>query len=564
MTYPKLSRNTLLGLFICISLALTMAPTLAQDAATTGDTVTIAMWEDRDNFNPYMEGGQTFQSYVAPVLERLISFDAEGTPIPVLTTDIPSVENGLMSEDGKTITFNLRPDVFWADGEPMTCEDVQFSIEAVQNPDNIVTTRAGFEQIDSVECADDLTAVFHYKQFYAAWMTVPWYVIPKHILGQEANWNEAEWNTMPIGTGPFYVCESIPNDHFTWCKNEHYWQEGKPLLDKIIVLWIPDREVLKARFVAGDIALAYGLSELDATEIQDTPNLDLYMEYGGGLEELPINLSPSTGEHTGDPEYSNPVTGDIRVRQALELATPKQEIVDSILGGLPRVIESPVPAGWGLNPDIPLSEYNPEKARQLLEEAGWVDTDGDGIREKDGVRMHVTMMGSNARYRLLYMQLLQQEWADIGVEVEILTPEPSVRWAAYNEGGPVRRGEADLQAWGTGFGLDPIPGYNQFYRCDQIPSDENPTFWNVTRYCNPEFEQALDAAEHEMDFERRLELLKQAALTMHNDLPTIPLYQQPRISAINKTMLAGYMPEAGPNYWEYPFTYAADWYVPES
>lgn len=547
-------------LIVCI-LALITAPISAQEPRK-GGTVTIAMWEDRENFNPYMEGGQTFQSYVAPVLERLISFDAAGTPIPVLTTEIPSFENGLLSEDGKTITFKLRPNVKWADGEPMTCEDVQFSIEAVQNPDNIVTTRAGFDKIDRVECTDELTAVFHYTEFYGAWMAIPWYIIPKHLLGTAPNWNEAEWNQLPLGTGPFYVCESIPNDHFTWCKNEYYWQEGKPYLDKIIVLWVPDREALKARFVAGDFALAYGISELDATEIANTPNAFFYKEYGGGIEELPINFSPSSGEHMGDPNFPNPITSDLRVRQALELAVPKQEIVDSILGGLPRVVASHVPAGWGFNPDIPLSEYNPDKARALLEEAGWVDTDGDGIREKDGVRMHLTMMGSTAKYRLLYMQLIQQEWADIGVEVEILTPEPSVRWAAYNEGGPVRQGAADIQAWGTGFSLDPIPGLNQFYRCNQIPSNENPTFWNVTRWCNQEFEEKLNAAERELDFNKRVELMREAVKVMHDDLVTIPLYQQPRISVINDTMLAGYMPEGGPNYWEYPFTYAADWYIP--
>lgn len=553
---------SLFSAFVVV-LVLLATPVLAQDTPPSGGTVTIAMWEDRENFNPYMEGGQTFQSYTAPVLERLISFDAAGTPIPVLTTEIPTLENGLVSEDGRDITFNLRPDVYWADGEPMTCEDVQFSVTAIQNPDNIVTTRAGFDKIDSVECLDDLTAVFHYSEFYAAWMTVPWNIIPEHILGDLPNWNDAEWNRMPIGTGPFYVCESIPNDHFTWCKNEYYWQEGKPYLDQIIVLWIPDREALKARFVAGDIALAYGISELDAIEIETTPNLYLYKEYGGGIEELPLNLSPSTGDDMGVAGVPNPILGDINVRRALELAIDKNEIVDGILGGLPRVTASHVPGGWGFNPNIPLSEYNPELAAQMLTDAGWVDTDGDGVREKDGVRMHLTMMGSTARYRLLYMQLIQQEWADIGVEMEILTPEPSVRWAAYNEGGPVRQGAADVQAWGTGFGLDPIPGLNQFYRCDQIPSEENPTFWNITRWCNQDFEDTLDAAESELDFDTRLELLQRVTEIMHEDLVTIPLYQQPRISAINESMLAGFVPAAGENYWEYPFTYAYDWYIPQ-
>ncbi len=558
-----LSRVGLLGLFALVFAVFAAVPTSAQDAPK-GGTLTIAMWETRDVFNPYMDGGETFQSYVSPVLERLISFDANGDPHPILTTEVPTLENGLVSKDGKDITFKLRPNVKWADGEAFTCADVAFTITAIQNPNNIVTTRTGADQITSVECKDDLTAIFHYKEFYGGWMSIPWFIVPKHILDKGENWNDNPWNKMPIGTGPFYVCESIPNDHFTWCKNPYYWQDGKPLLDKIVVLWVTDREALKTRFVGGDFALAYGISELDATEIKDTPNLYLYMEYGGGLEELPFNLSPSTGDHQGDPTVKNPIVGDLKVRQALELATPKQEIVDTILGGMDKVIESNVPAGWGFNPDIPLSEYNPDKAKALLDEAGWV-VGSDGIRSKDGVRMHITLMGSTAKYRLLYMQLLQQEWGNIGVEVELMTPDPNVRWASWApDGGGVRKGVADVQAWGSGFNLDPIAGYNQFYRCDQVPSEANPNFWNVTRYCNPEFEKALDAATHEIDFEKRKELYRQAALIMHNDLVTIPLYQQPRISAINTKQLGGYLPAAGPNYWEYPFTYAADWFIPAS
>jgi ABC-type transport system substrate-binding protein len=119
-----------------------------------------------------------------------------------------------------------------------------------------------------------------------------------------------------------------------------------------------------------------------------------------------------------------------------------------------------------------------------------------------------------------------------------------------------------MQAWGTGFGLDPLPGLEQFYRCSQIPDDKNPTGWNITRYCNQDFEKALDAAEGELNFDKRKTLMQQAVAIMHKDLITIPLYQQPRISIINKTMMAGYMPSFGPNYWEYPFTYAYDWYLP--
>src|SRR5579871_2666118 len=137
IVYRVVLFSLLMSVFTLLS-----APPAAAQAIPTGGTLTIAMWEDRATFNPYMDGGETFQSYVSPVLQRLISFDANGDPHPILATQIPSLTNGLISKDGKDITFPLRAGVKWSDGQPFTCADVQFTIQAVMNPANIVTTRA--------------------------------------------------------------------------------------------------------------------------------------------------------------------------------------------------------------------------------------------------------------------------------------------------------------------------------------------------------------------------------------------------------------------------------------
>ncbi len=550
---PSVSHKHALAIVLTIALLLlALGPISAQQH---GGTVTIAEWEREYPVNPHMRGGYGFQPAVSPVLERLISFDATGTPTAVLAIEVPTFDNGGISEDGRTITFNLRPGVKFADGEDFTCDDVKFTIEAVQNPDNIVTTRAGYNLIDSVDCVDDLTAVFNYSQFYSAWMTIPWYVLPEHILGTEPNWNEHEWNNMPLGTGPFYFCESVLGSHYKWCKNEHYWREGLPYLDEIIVLVVPDREAIKARLQAGDYAMAYGLSELDVPEFTDSDTFHLYLEGGARIEELPLVQALEGVPHR--------ILSDINVRRAIEMAIPKQVIVDDILYGIPDVAASHVTGGWGFNPDIAASEYNPELAGQMLDEAGWTDSDGDGVRDKDGIDMSMTLMGSTARYRLLYMQLIQQELGDIGVKIEILTPEPSLRWAPFDEGGLARTAGADIQAWGNSYEIDPTVGLNQFYRCDQVPSNDNPTFWNVTRWCNEDFEAALDLAESSMDFEEKRAALQRAVGIMNEELVTIPLFERVRISVFNSAMVGGFVPEGGPNGWEYPATYAYNWYLPE-
>jgi peptide/nickel transport system substrate-binding protein len=546
----------------------TQAPTGAPPEKPQGGTLRICAWEELTNYNPYICCILGYDPEVGAILQRLISFDPDGNPVPVLATEVPSVENGGVSEDGKTITYKLRPGVKWADGEPMTCEDVKFSYEYIMKPENQVSSRAGFELVDDVECPDDLTAVVHYSQYYAPWMTVPWFIIPKHILEQEPNFNDIAWDYQMIGTGPFYVSESVPGDHMTMSKNEYYWEEGKPYLDQVVVLWISDREAQKARFKAGDCDMIVDLVETDIPDMEKLEGVETDVRTGGLVERLWLNLSANSGPHMGDPEYPHFFLGDLRVRQALDYAINKQEMVDTVLAGINPLGTCDCTGGWA-QLDVSPSEYDPERARTLLEEAGWVDTDGDGVREchgclyaNEGDRASIILRTTTAKFRQLDAQMIQQYFKDVGVELTVETPTGALFWGGFSEGGLAATGNFDIDMWTEMCWTDPGPTLQQTYSCDQIPSADNSAGRNKMRFCNEEFDQAVQEGASALTLEDRQKAYRRAQEILLEQKPIIYLFERGNISAVRSSVVKDWMPPEGkPNPWIDPANYFQNIYL---
>jgi peptide/nickel transport system substrate-binding protein len=546
------------ALIVAPTTAPAAAPTTAPAAAaqgTPGGTLRICAWEEVPNLNPYTCCVLGYDPEVGAILQRLISFDPDGKPFPVLATEVPTVENGGLSKDGKTVTYHLRPGVKWADGEPFTSADVKFSYEYIMKPENQVSSRAGFELVESIETPDPLTAVVHFKQYYAPWMTIPWFIIPKHILEKEPNFNSVDWDTKMIGTGPFYVTESVAGDHLTLSRNEYYWEPGKPLLDQVVILWISDREAQKARFKAGDCDMVVDLVETDIANMKTLPGVDLYLRSGGLVERLWLNLSADSGPHMGDPQYPHFFLGDLKVRQALELAINKQEMVNTVLSGVNKVGTSDCPGGWA-EPTIPASEFNPAKAKQLLDEAGWT-VGKDGIREchgcktaKEGDKASIILRTTSAKFRQLDAQLIQKYFKDVGVDLKIETPEGGPFWGGFSEGGLAATGNYDMDMWTELCWVDPAPTLEQTYGAAQIPTATNSAGRNKVRFVNEEFEQLLDQGRTALTLEERANAYKRAQEILVEQKPIIYLFERADISAVRSSKVKDWMPPEGkPNNW---------------
>ncbi len=245
------------------------AAVLAQDAQSTpeagpayysdtegppqpGGVVDFLLYEDPDSLNPLV-GQTTIAVQVSlAILEGLTYHDPDGNFQTALAAELPTLENGGVSEDLKTVTWKLKPGLLWSDGEPVTSEDVKFTWEAARDAANGSALASDYELISDVQTPDPETAVVTYSEFNAGYLDqFPW-IVPKHATGpaeEMANW---EFNRNPIGTGPFKLQEWAPGKYLSTVKNENYREEGKPYLDGINFLVVPAEEARTARMIEGD------------------------------------------------------------------------------------------------------------------------------------------------------------------------------------------------------------------------------------------------------------------------------------------------------------------------
>ncbi len=534
-----------------------------------GGTLVMGMWEDPGvSLNPYF--GFTLHYWMAPAVQRLIGWDPDGNPLPVLATEIPTVENGGVSEDGKTITYHLREGVKWADGEDFTCEDVRFTFEAVKNPDNLVGSRLGYTSVTSVECPDELTAVVNYEEFYAPWITLPLFVVPEHILGQYDSWNDVDWNRYLLGTGPFYVTENVSGDHVTYEKNPYYWEEGKPYLDKFIIRYVPGREAGLALFEAGEIDIFFGLTEAELAGVMDKPGLVVYNAKGNAVERIIPNVSVPSGPNHGNPDYPHPILGDVRVRRAIELAINKQAIVDDLLYGLADVATSEYPRGWAADPTLEPSAFDPEESRRLLEEAGWTDEDGDGVREchgclyaEEGTKAEITLNTTSLKVRELAGALMIENLADVGILMHFEAQTPTELWGTWEEGGNGTQGTFDLQMWGDWTPIEPQDALFNKFHSSQIPlsATECGACWNWVRLSSEELDRLLEENASIPDQEVRKDNFSRIFHIINEEVASIYLYNRGQI-AVLKDYVKGYLgPWDEPDAFEYLTTYLQDFYL---
>jgi peptide/nickel transport system substrate-binding protein len=535
-----------------------------EEGTPRGGSLIFCMWEDVGmGMNPYRAGMVHY--WQAPALQRLISWDADGDPVPMLAAEVPTLENGGVSEDGKTITYQLREGVKWADGEDFTCEDVKFTLEGVNDPANMVVTRAGYEQIETVECPDPLTVVVKYSEFFAPWITLPLYVVPKHLLEDYPDWNEAPWATNLLGTGPFYVTENVGADHVTFDANPYYWEEGQPYLDQWIIRYVPSREAGIALFKAGDCDVLWDLSEAELVEFMDMEDVSISSAAGNSVERLWLNHSVSSGPNHGLPEYPHPVLGDVRVRQALELAIDKQALVESFLFGLPEVATTIYPHGFYADDTIAVSEFNPEKAGELLEEAGWTDEDGDGVREchgclhaEEGDKLEISFITpAGLKVRELTGTFITEQWGEVGVKGTFGTATASEVWSVYADGGQYVAGTYDVHQWTETCGVDPQTCVYAMHHSSQIPrsATECGNCWNGCRWSSPEFDTLIEQAGQEPDANKRQEMFSEMLQMLVDEVVTINLYNRAFNAAVHDHV-KGWL---GPYDSEAPFEYLSTW-----
>ncbi len=531
------------------------APASAEGPAPAAQTASgekvhiLGLYQEPELLNPLIRT-QTAANLVAGFVEEgLVDVDPDGEYYPVLAKEVPSVENGLVSEDGLTVRYNLLEDVVWSDGEPFTCDDVLFTWEVAVNPESGAVNTTGFDKIASITCEDDHSAVVQFSEFYAPFKDIFTFVLPRHATGDPAQMQEWEFNWNPIGTGPFKLESWTSGDSLVFVANENYrGQPDKPHLDKLIVRIIPSQEVGKALITSGEIHFLWDLTEADVPEFRDNPNITVNSAPGPGTERLVLNLADPTLDATDDPlNNPHPLLGDLRVRQAIQYGIDKQFIVDELLYGATTVGVSELSLGWA-QCDIPPSEYNPDKARELLEEAGFTDQDGDGIRECHGclyaeegtpLRLKYQTTSGN-QLREESQQLILEMMADIGIEFYIENVPSSELFGSWASGAFRKHGQFDVLMYTTSDSIDPHAQMDGYFHKDKMPTEANGgNGFNYSRWVNDIASEAIDRAGASPDPAVRKENYQIACEQIAAELPHIYLYDRAEIH-LTRSNVKGY------------------------
>ncbi|MBC7870574.1 MAG: peptide ABC transporter substrate-binding protein [Chitinophagaceae bacterium] len=496
-------KRVLLLITVLLLAVLIAAPATAQD----GKSITVMYPQELDTLNPLYTGmffmGITTDLYLSPFW----SFNDQLQPNPVLASDIPSAENGGVSEDGTVITINLRDDIFWSDGEPITSADYLFTIEMKTNPANLVNTSYPFSEADgiisSIEAPDDQTVVVTFNSPFAPWPTTLNYpVLPEHILrpvfDADGSLDNAEWNRNPtVGSGPYTFAEWEVGSFMRFTRSESYWGTA-PLIDEVVITFVPDSEAYVATLLNGEAELGTFLDWSDIATVRDSGLFNVIIAPSGYNEQWNLNVNPETG---------HPALQDIRVRQALAQGFDRFSLTEDLFYGLTYPAASPWESTPFASPNVTAPAYDAAAAAALLDEAGWVDSNGDGTRDQDGVELVLRFVTNMRGIRADTFALAQQQYADLGIGLELTQYESDVFFGGYGDNAPVALGEYDIAQWSaTTFFPDPD---TSVFLCSSIPTPENPEGSNYRGYCNPELDALFVEANSTVDPAARIALYNQ-------------------------------------------------------
>jgi peptide/nickel transport system substrate-binding protein len=505
-------------------------------------SITIVIAEDPPSFNPIVADTGYDALVMELVMLGMTDVDPNGTIFPELAAELPTLDNGgvALSDDKSTmsVTWKMRDDMKWQDGTPVTADDVIFTWNAISDPTN-GSWIPGSDYIDTVEKIDQYSFKVNYNTIYPGYLTqfggeqvAIW---PAHYCNADQGFVAWDCGRQPLSDGPFTLTEWVEGDHMTFAKNPNYFEAGKPGIDKVNVRIVPDDAVRKTMMLHGD-------ADIDMWINVNTIN-DLK-----GSDVARVSLSPTdrwvmrmfineAAKGTTDPVKSpHPILSDVRVRQAIRMAVDVDTINKQIFYGLAH----PVWTEFFRPPyvcDVPRPKFDPEAAKALLEEAGWTDSDGDGVREcngcktaKPGTRMEMEFI-TYAEYGeplTLTQQLIAEELGDIGIKMNISVVEGSVLWDLAENGGIEQSGNFDIDIWDDGYaGVDPTDYLSEAYSQEAMTPGSG---WNFFRWNNPQVD-ALIKDTYTLDEQKRKENFCKIAEYINQDVPEIHLFTVPNADA---------------------------------
>ena len=448
------------------------------------------------------------------IVEGLTTTDEHMRVVPLLAAEVPTIENGgvrLRGDGGMDVTWRLRPGVKWHDGQPFTSADIQFTVDAINDPGYNPESTDGFDRITSVDTPDPLTAVVHYKEIYAPYdIQFIRGALPKHVLQGRDIDRAQDYNRNPLGTGPYHLVEWKAGEYIRLERVPHYWRgDDYPKIRRLLFTFIQNTNTRINQLKSGEVHVVALVPWDKYREIADLKSVVIVKTPGNAYEHVTLN------------QRRFPPFADVRVRRALISALDRDSYVRTILDGLAPVADGPIqPVSWAHSDRVTRYPFDPARARALLDDAGW--TPGtDGIRERAGARLSFTLI-TQAGYAIRenVAQAIERQLRDVGVDVKVELHDGTAISAIWFDG----RFEAMLHWWQ----MPSDPELTTFFAADRTP----PAGRNINYFRDEELTRLLYASDRTVDRAARKALLDRAQAILSEQVPEIPLYTVTRLDAV--------------------------------
>ena len=498
-----------------------------------GGTLVDALSGEPSGLIAMMAGESSASAIASNIFNSLLKYDKNLE----LTGEL--AQSWDVSSDQKTITFHLKPNLKWADGQPLTSEDVLFTWKTVTDDKTRSPYGADYKLVKRAEAPDSNTFKVTYAQPYApaldSWSGL--HILPKHLL-KDQDINNTPFSRNPVGSHYYQLDQWKKGESLSLKRNPNATQ-GQAKIDHLVSRIIPDRAAQFLELMADNID-SMSLNSIQYARIFPsrpdlTAKIAQYKELGNSYTYLGFNLKRKPFD-------------DLRVRQAINYAIDKQEIIDGVLLGLGLPVASPYKPGtrWS-NPKLQPYPYDPHKAIALLKEAGFEDHDHDGILDRNGQPLSFEILTNQNKEREMSAVLVQRRLKEIGIDVKIRV----VEWATFISRF-IKTGDFNVVLLGWGLGLEPDQ-FNIWHSSQQAPGQ-----FNFIGYKNPKVDKLLEAGRLELNPDKRMKIYHDFSEILLEDSPVVYLFAGYGLPAIHKRVkgIDDPAPPAGIGHNSY------EWYIP--
>jgi peptide/nickel transport system substrate-binding protein len=480
----------------------------------------LASTEEPDSLNKLFANSDASDQVANLISAPVFRYDDTGAYVPEMATVIPTLRNGGISRDGRTIVLHLRHGMQWSDGAPLDARDLRFTWHAVMNPRNNTRLRAGWDDITAIDLPDDDTAVVHLREPYAAILGIfaiggaGFPPLPEHLLGALPDLNHAPFNEHPISSGPYVLTAWKHGAELDFDANPHYWR-GTPAIAHIIYRIIPDADALFDALVTHEIDVDVdSITESQIARLSSLTGYATQKRLTANYRHITINCS-------------RPILADVRVRRAIAAAVDWDRLNATVFHGYnERATSDIMPTSWAA-PAIPPFRYDLAAARRLLSAAGW-QPGGDGIRRRDGVPLAIDISTTPSKPANVQAEVqMQQALRAAGIDLRIKNYPTSLLFA---QNGPLYGGKYDLSLTIDTNAPDP-DNEGEWSGVFIPPHGANTTFLN-----DPVITATSHAAARTFDRAARKALYAREEERIHELVPAIFMYWQVAYAAYNSDL----------------------------